>query len=124
MSDDEFAALATLYLEPQYQAMAESPHATLDLLPLLKAVEAAERARMANHTQARLAEQAARLYAERDAEVAAERERCITAAEDAYLAGRGAKGCIDAIRALCGPSVEFSGVPAGHSSNHPAGEGT
>ena len=48
MSDDEFSALATLYLEPQYQAMAESPHATLDLLPLLKAVEAAERNRCAN----------------------------------------------------------------------------
>ena len=45
MNDDAFSALAALYLEPQYQAMAESPHATLDLLPLLKAVEAAERAR-------------------------------------------------------------------------------
>lgn len=30
--------------------------------------------------------------------VADERERCITAAEDAYIAGKGAKGCIDAIR--------------------------
>ncbi len=29
-----------------------------------------------------------------------ERERCITAAEDAYIAGRGAKGGIDAIRNL------------------------
>lgn len=40
-----------------------------------------------------------RLTAERDAARADERERCITVAEDAYIAGRGAKGCIDAIRA-------------------------
>jgi hypothetical protein len=41
-----------------------------------------------------------RISDERDAARADERERCITAAEDAYIAGRGAKGCIDAIRAI------------------------
>lgn len=43
-------------------------------------------------------------------QVAAERERCITAAEDAYIAGKGAKGCIDAMRALCGPNVRAKRV--------------
>jgi hypothetical protein len=42
---------------------------------------------------------------------AAARERCIAAAEDAYIAGKGAKGCIDAIRVLCGPNVRAETDP-------------
>lgn len=37
------------------------------------------------------------------AALAAERERCIDAAEQAYIEGKGAKGVIDAIRALGEP---------------------
>ena len=31
--------------------------------------------------------------------------------EDAYIAGKGAKGCVDAIRMLCGPNTGFSREP-------------
>jgi hypothetical protein len=69
-----------------------------DLIQQLRAMSRHE------HSDLSLGDEAAdaieRLMAERDAARADERERCITVAEDAYIAGRGAKGCIDAIRAI------------------------